>query len=596
MSTLATFDSTKEMLSDILRAIAEGKVQLPDFQRGWVWDDERIQSLLGSIAKAFPIGTLMMLETGNEEVRFKPRLVEGVDLPNPPPPERFILDGQQRLTALFQALKCNEPVQTKDSRGKPIRRWYYMDIARALEPGADLESAIVGLPEDRKVRNFRGEVIEDVSTRELEYEKGLFPMRCVLDSSDWRTAYQDYWRYDPAKVREFNEFEKAVIKKFEQYQVPVIVLRKETKKEAVCQVFEKVNTGGVALTVFELLTATYAADDFNLRQDWEGRKATMAQDAVLKELENTDFLQAVTLLSTYDARKAALAVGEDPRRAPGVSCKREEILRLPLDRYRRWADVATDGFRRAAKMLFEQRVFAVRDLPYRTQLVPLAAILGVLGNEVEKAGVRDRILRWYWCGVFGELYGAGIESRFARDLPEVVDWVRGGPEPSTVAEANFMPERLLSLHTRNSAAYKGLYVLVLKHGAVDFRSGAPIDVRAYYDEAVDIHHVFPQEWCRRQGIDSTLYDSIVNKTAVSARTNRIIGGKSPAEYLERLQASAQISADKMDSILESHLITPQFVRQNDFQGFFQDRSNRLVRMIEAAMGKPVMVNAPPGNQ
>src|SRR5947199_5009308 len=102
---MSNFDSTKTRLADLLRAIVAGKVQLPDFQRGWVWDDEHIRSLLVSIARAFPIGAVMLLETGGE-AKFKIRPVEGLDPVQFPPEraERLILDGQQRLTSLMQVL------------------------------------------------------------------------------------------------------------------------------------------------------------------------------------------------------------------------------------------------------------------------------------------------------------------------------------------------------------------------------------------------------------------------------------------------------------------------------------------------------------
>lgn len=73
---------------------------------------------------------------------------------------------------------------------------------------------------------------------------------------------------------------------FQQYKVPVIRLTKETPKEAVCQVFEAVNTGGVSLSVFELLTATFASDNFHLRDDWETKKKTLYDIPALKEWTN----------------------------------------------------------------------------------------------------------------------------------------------------------------------------------------------------------------------------------------------------------------------------------------------------------------------
>src|SRR4249919_1408969 len=93
MESMTTFDSTKESLLDLLQSIKQGKTQLPDFQRGWVWDDEHIRSLLVSIARSFPIGAVMLLETGGE-AKFQMRPVEGVEDP-PNKAERLILDGQQ---------------------------------------------------------------------------------------------------------------------------------------------------------------------------------------------------------------------------------------------------------------------------------------------------------------------------------------------------------------------------------------------------------------------------------------------------------------------------------------------------------------------
>jgi hypothetical protein len=156
MQLSTTFDSTKEQLSDLLATIRTGKTQLPDFQRGWVWDDEHIiRSLLASISRSFPVGAVMMLQTGNPNVRLKPRAVEGAVLPSGAEPERLILDGQQRLTSLYQALCAGQAVATKDVRGNPIKRWYYLHIPTALDKNADREDAIRAIPEDRITRTFR---------------------------------------------------------------------------------------------------------------------------------------------------------------------------------------------------------------------------------------------------------------------------------------------------------------------------------------------------------------------------------------------------------------------------------------------------------
>lgn len=588
MASLTSFDSTKAGLVDLLSGIRAGRIQLPDFQRGWVWDNEHVRSLLASISLSYPIGAVMLLETGNPDVKFKPRLVEGVMLPVPPEPERFILDGQQRLTSLYQSLFAGQPVATFDARGNKIRRWYYIDIEKAINPAFDREDTIIALPEDRITRNFRGEVIDDFSTPDAEYLAGLFPLAQAFDSFEWRSGYNQFWNYAREKSKLWDRFEKEIIQRFEQYQVPVISLLKSNPKEAVCQVFEKVNTGGVSLTVFELLTATFAADDYNLREDWEARSRRLHEHKVLGNVQSDEILQSITLLATRQYRNQAIDAGTPPENAPGISAKRKDVLRLRLADYQNWVNAVTIGFERAARVMQSQKIFSARDLPYRTQLTPLAAILAVLGDRWENDTVRTKLARWYWCGVFGELYGGAVETRFARDLPEVLAWIDGGPEPSTVMEANLPPGRLRSLRSRNSAAYKGVYALLIRDSGLDFRTGEPIDIQIYFDDRIDIHHIFPQKWCRDNGIGAALCDSIVNKTAISARTNRMIGGNAPSIYLDRIQRNYEISEARMDHILHSHVIEPVHLRANDFDSFFRARELALLERIQQAMGKQVV--------
>jgi hypothetical protein len=465
-------------------------------------------------------------------------------------------------------------------------------MQQALDENADREEAIRFIPADRKVKSFRNEVLEDYSAPEHEYSAHLFPMNRVFDADDWQMGFQEHWDFDKEKIQLWNRFNKEVIKRFEQYQLPVIELGKETQRQAVCQVFEKVNTGGVTLTVFELLTATFAADEFDLRKDWEERERELktSERKILKEVANTDFLQAVSLLATRERREVGLKMGFDPEKAPRIGCRRQEMLALSLSDYKRHAPIVVEGLKRAARFLHTQRFYDTKFLPYGSQLIPLAAIYATLGNEADTASAK--IAQWFWCGVMGELYGGTTETRFARDLPEVVAWVRGtGPEPRTVSEALFAGTRLATMRTRNSAAYKGIYALLLREGALDWRTGDEATAAVYFDEATDIHHIFPKHYCQQAGIPAGRYDSIINKTPLSARTNRIIGGRAPAEYLERLQNSTGKTSGAIDSHIVTHLVEPGLLRANDFDGFYVERAKAILGHVERAMGKSVATDA-----
>lgn len=595
---MSQFDSTKRSLEDILKDVSIGKIQLPDFQRGWVWDDSHVRSLLVSIARSFPVGAVMLLETGGD-ARFQIRLVEGVKLPaNTPAAELLILDGQQRLTTLTQVLSIDGPVATRNEKGRAIQRYYYWDIQKALEGVESLEEAVIAVEADKCLReNFGRDIKLDLTTPEKEYQQLYFPCRQTLNSDAWEEGLQEAC---PEQFGLYMKFRKQVLQAFRNYQLPVIQLHKSTSKEAVCLVFEKVNTGGVPLNVFELVTATYAADGYNLRDDWfgsaarkvESRQKRLAKEPILIALESTDFLQAIAMLHTLKRRKADIAAGKTGKQVTPISAKRATILEMPLTAYKEWADAAEEGFRRAAKFLKRECVRDGRDLPYRTQLAPLAAVLALLEERWKEPRIYEKLARWYWCGVLGELYGGAVETRIANDVEDLLAWIEGDnetPEPRTIHDAAFRPDRLDRMTSRLSAAYKGLNVLLLRERAADFFWKGTISELDAEDVALDIHHIFPQDWCEKQGIHRNLYNTVVNKTPLSYKANRMIGGVAPSVYLGKLQKHEQVKIDDtaMDAILKTHAIDPCLLRTDDFNGFYASRKRALLLLIGNAMGKHI---------
>ena len=568
-------------LTDLMEAVDTGVAQLPDFQRGWVWDDGRIKALILSVIHSFPVGAAMFLEYGNESIRFKHKPIEGSAADSNTKPVELILDGQQRLTSLYNALYSKKPVRTRTDKGKEIERYYYLDIEKALDPDADDEEVVISIPATKQVTfDFGRKVEKDLSTRQNEFKLKMFPLNIILDSSEeqgWQNEYYAYYNYDSEVIKQFTDLFTNIIMPTQKYAMPVILLDKETPKEAVCQVFENVNTGGVSLTVFELVTAIFAMDDFQLRKDWEERKEQYFSGDLLNTVTATDFLTALTLLASFKAGGT-------------VSCKKKDVLALKLTAYQKYADDLCQGFSIAEKLLQEERVFSSRDLPYSTQLIPLAAICTVLmdGKKINTTTVKNMVKQWYWCGVFGELYGSANETRYVNDMTQVIKWItNSGDLPKTITDFFFNPTRLLSLQSRQSAAYKGIMALILKNHARDFISGAEMDFSTYSSEKIDIHHIFPKNYCVEQGYSKAKWNSIVNKTPISASSNREIGGVAPSVYLGKLEKKGSVPSSDLDDYVETHWIDHTLLRDNDFQNFIIDRSKKLLNAIEAATGRTI---------
>jgi hypothetical protein len=541
--TTSTFKTNPYYLHELLTDCDRGVLQLPDFQRSWVWDENRILSLIASVSKAFPIGALMTLETGGQ-VDFKPRPIEGAAAKaGETKPTALLLDGQQRMTSLYQVALRGKVVETVTPKKKRVKRWFYIDIQKALDESVDREEAILPLPETKIIAtDFGREVQLDLTKEEHEFEQLMYPVSAVFKWDDWQKRFIEY----SMKKGNFAEkwgviaaFKERVLDNFAKYQVPVISLDSETTKEAVCVVFEKVNTGGKPLDAFELVTAMYAASGHELRRDWygkdeeKGRQYRLAvtmrppgeETGIISEVSNTDFLQAISLFYTRARRRAALDAGKQGKELPQVTGNRQALLNLPLEAYKQHQRQVEEGFVLAAKFLHTLHVYRTFDLPYQSQIIPLAAILADIGDEWHHDTNRAKLTQWYWNGVFGELYGSAVDTRIARDFIEVPAWLKGGPLPSTIRDATFRADRLKTMRMRLSAAYKGINALLMKGGALDFRSGQKFDHTIFFGENVDIHHIFPKAWCEVQGIKPAVFDSIINKTPLTYRTNRIIGAR-----------------------------------------------------------------------
>ena len=614
------FQTNPKDLSDLLGDVHSEVLQLPDFQRDWVWTDEGVRQLLASIAAGFPIGAILTLETGGE-LKFKTRAL--AHAPNTgTAPDELLLDGQQRMTSLYQALQSEQPVKTQNEKGKAMSLFYDIDMRSALDT-ARLEDAIFSVRGDRTLRsNFNKDIDLDLRSPELECRQFMFPLNKVFDATDWLLEFTGC--HGSEQTEFFKRFKAQVIDKIASYKVPVITLSRSNTREAVCTVFEKVNVGGKKLDAFELLTAIFAADNFDLREDLRGtdRAAFIARHrrepkleevqfgrlnqikgearyGTLAKLDERDVLQVACVLQTHAERRAAIANGKTEQRdIPAVSLKAKDLLKLDCAIYRANADRLMEGYIQARNFFERLNIIRERDIPYLPTAKTLAAVYASLGQSDLNAAQTDQLAQWFWAVALGETYGSSTDTRVARDFLELLDWLEGGGDtPRALTEINIRADRLDELRSRQSAGYKALHAAILNEGCLDFRTGKEAHKMDAHDDPVDIHHIFPRKWSVANGIGSERYDSIINKTPLFARTNRIIGGRAPSQYLARLEAELadsegdESARERLDAILRSHLIDPDLLRADDFDAFHRDRKEKLLKLIEQKTGREILRNA-----
>lgn len=572
------FKSDNELLSILLDQVEEHDLQLPDFQRGWVWEDNRIRTLLASLTLGYPVGAIMLLESGGD-FHFKCKNVEGSGSEYKEPKD-MILDGQQRLTSTFLSMRCKNPVPTRNDQNKPLERYYYLDIEKALNTTTDRIDAIISVDKNKQIReNIGRDVVLNLSTEEFEFTNKMIPFNIMTKSDeldDWRSRYYKYYEYDKDIIENYEQLKKSCLDNITKYRIPIIQVLKSAPKEAVCQVFENVNQGGVPLNVFELLTATFAADDYDLKAEWDSIHEEFSKFKTLEKVDNTSFLIAMTLLVSY-------------RKGGTISCKKKDVLNLKFEEFRDNKDDLIQGFKNMYDLLVEMCIYSDDDIPYGTQLIPLSVICTILGNDLHNASYKDKIKQWFWCGVFGELYGSANETRYALDVPQVINLVRNRTTelPKTINDCNFSTMRLIGLQTKNSAAYKGIMGIIMQNGAKDWISGTSMSVTNYIEERSDIHHIFPQDYCIGKNYDKKKWNSIINKTPIFFSTNRYIGGVAPSEYISKIVRNKGLTEQDVLNYASTHYINTELLKNDKFEEFIIDRAIRILDAIEDSTGKKI---------
>jgi hypothetical protein len=231
-----------------------------------------------------------------------------------------------------------------------------------------------------------------------------------------------------------------------------------------------------------------------------------------------------------------------------------------------WWEPAIDGLARAIEILRDDcGVLVPKWLPYNT--IPFAAILAKrpLPDGPEGGAIRGKLVRWYWCAVFGQAYENASNSQSAKDVVEVIRWLDGGEPPATVAEFRFDPRILRDTTSRQRALYRGIMGLVLRRGPRDFYQRSRITADLIDEKHIDDHHIFPDAHLRSRDVPvpDRLINCILNRTLIDRQTNIRISDRAPSEYLREIQNALVVIAPPEQAAKLDQLFGPEATPSRD---------------------------------
>lgn len=543
------FETDKKPLTYFLDQIENRDLALPDFQRSFVWDPNATRELVVSIIRSFPAGTLLLMQGGADV--FAPRAIEQAPSLNGAP-SYLVLDGQQRMTSLYQAFS-----------GKGSHR-YFLNLQELID-GYDLDEA-VEVYNRRRARQW-----ENLAGQASDL---MLPLSSLRAFGDWRDEILELrheYDDDVKKLRRaLNEVEKAYVKPVELYQFPVTTLAQTTPVEAVCTIFETLNRTGVKLSVFELLTARAFAHDVQLREMW---RRAREQHPILSDFDIDPY---------YILQVIAVLVRGTP--------KRSAVLNLAISEVTGHWDSAVRGMAGGLEMLQDEcGILTPKWLGYATMLLTLAA---VWDRVTEAAGPtiadrRARLKRWFWCSAFSGAYENAPNTVTEQDVVALRRWLDGGDPPSVVTGFSFDADRWRATSYRNRALYRSTIALMMRGAPLDFHEGRRLTKAIIDGESVDDHHIFPRAYLEESG-QSGPVDSVLNHTLIDKITNVRIGKKAPSVYIHEMVT--ELGDDHAEQILASHGLPATAdgpLRSDDFQRFLTWRMERLASELEAVTGARV---------
>lgn len=563
---MSSFDTNpKKLKEDLLNAIYIREMALPDFQRDFVWQPNQTKGLIVSLSNDFPAGSLLRLENGSELV-FQPRAFDGAPALNGSKPKYLILDGQQRLTSLYQALY---------GTGDHI---YYFDFNK-LKETEDIEEAFFYERRDRAERRY--------GTLRLQALNRVLPLSVIfggLGFHGWLDEIDDVLdkesddnlHLSKVEQKDIRELYEKYVQPIEHYQFPVVTLNDPISLEAVCTIFETLNNTGVRLSVFDLLSARFFAKSYDLRKLWE------------KARSESTYLEFFDIDPYYILQVICSKIRN--------SVKRSDVLKMEAQDVANHWDAAIYGMNETLGVLYQEcGVLTQQWLGYSTALVPMAAIFmtnqGLKGPAI--ADFRTRIKRWYWCATLGMAYESSPTSQTMKDINEFDLWLRTGKEPECVQEFHFKKDDLVNITPRQRAVYRSLICLILRTPSLDFHTSKQITKSLMLDSLIDDHHIFPKGFLERQPQFNELYkdkvDCVLNRTLIDKETNQRIGMNPPSKYLKEIESVVKehnADHDILIHILASHYLptdVDSVLRKDQFLPFLSERADAFEKLVTDAI-------------
>lgn len=537
--------------------IREGQLTLPRFQRFEAWRPNQIEGVLENILRvpSLPIGALLILEVGDKEL-FHSRSISGA--PEPKSTSQMnLLDGQQRMTAIWRSLTANYDEFT-----------VFVSVRNESQPDVEIV---------RRYYNKNGNRMPLWADNPREcLERQLFPASILCPGSEGEKA-MDEWTESAETSKATDKVIMRLRQRLASYPIPFLSLPVTTEQETALDVFIKMNTSASPLKDFDIVVAQL-----------EGAVGDSLHEMI------ADLKEQVPAAVEYGkVDDTALAIGallndKPPLKRTYLDPNFGGELALVWDK-------VVLGLKRGLEFLRDEAMFNEKLLPTEVIVYLTSALwANVPVDGVDQEGrARTLIRKAIWRASLTDRYTKTATTRAFADykaiLGQIADPVAEG-QPDLFDNAQYylpQPEELIrgGWPGRKDRLGRAIIAVSLYGGGYDFADGAkatPENVRHR-----EYHHVYPRALIQDEFPDHEV-NSALNCSLISWKTNRKIAAKSPKQYLAERADDAKATDDQVRSRLESHLIPYEDLVSGDFRAFLDSRAALTHQaLVKLAEGSPL---------
>lgn len=578
----------KMHLGRLLDELRYGNFVIPDFQREFEWYPWDVAELLKSILEDYYIGTLLLWKASKENLKnLKCEDIYGFE--GKPDPAHIVLDGQQRLSALYYAFFAPQKAYPK----RKTRCYFFLRLENLLNG------------------NFNESVYYEWGTKAInqllenttqQFEQKILPLNIFGETRQlikWMEKYEVYWsgRINPSVAKkERDKLEDLLTDYLDSYDISYIELDRNIEISKVCDIFTRINSTGIELTIFDLLNALLRPKDIGLKDLWRNISETKELAVVESEKMRVYLLQTMSiLLQGYCAPKYLYYLVPDTTKPTKNKKGTSTTIKLVKDKSEFLAlwKSAVEKTVKGIQIIQNNRDFGAINanfIPYPTMIPIFSALNFEKSKEeyVNKKDAEEKIKKWYWASIFTKNYSSSVESQMQKDWTDVKSWFLNDlTVPSVIKQSEFEVNNLNLKKeiSQGSAIYKAIFNILILNGARDW---ATHDLPEY--SMLEDHHIIPKSWGKKNQIRGI--NTILNRTPLADSTNKkIISDKLPNRYLLDLLKNME-SKEELYGLMKTHLISRKAVDilmrkkfcEKDFDEFIEEREKTILEEIRKLLG------------